>query len=109
MVIILLVILLLVFAIAFGGIVDHCLDIICENPKKLFESPISISLEQEFIIHLLKKDEFGVKEIEIWEFILKWSLARMSTQRNVDDLSQWTSSNFEELEKILHDIIPHIR
>ncbi|CAB5388106.1 unnamed protein product [Rhizophagus irregularis] len=33
----------------------------------------------------------------------------MSTQHNVDDLSQWTSSNFEELEKILHDLIPHIR
>ena len=28
---------------------------------------------------------------------------------NVDDLSQWTSSNFEELEKILHDLIPHIK
>jgi len=33
----------------------------------------------------------------------------MSTQHNVDNLSQWTSSNFEELEKILHDLIPHIR
>ncbi|UZO07753.1 uncharacterized protein OCT59_028028 [Rhizophagus irregularis] len=33
----------------------------------------------------------------------------MSTQHNVDDLSQWVSNNFEELEKILHDLIPHIR
>ncbi|GES89061.1 BTB/POZ protein [Rhizophagus clarus] len=99
----------LIFAIMFGGFIDHCLDIICENPKKFFESPLSISLEQEFIIHLLEKDEFDAEEIEIWEFILKWSLARMSTQRNVNDLSQWTSSNFEELEKILHDLIPHIR
>ncbi|CAB5388110.1 unnamed protein product [Rhizophagus irregularis] len=50
-----------------------------------------------------------MEEIEIWEFVLKWALARMSTQHNVDNLSQWTSSNFEELEKILHDLIPHIR
>ncbi|CAB4381434.1 unnamed protein product [Rhizophagus irregularis] len=33
----------------------------------------------------------------------------MSTQHNVENLSQWTSSNFEELEIILHDLIPHIR
>ncbi|CAB4428808.1 unnamed protein product [Rhizophagus irregularis] len=99
----------LLLGFVFASMIDHCFDIICENPKKFFESPISISLEQEFIIHLLGNDEFDAKEIEIWEFILKWGLARMSTQRNVDDLSQWTSSNFEELEKILHDLIPHIR
>src|SRR2546423_163882 len=33
----------------------------------------------------------------------------MSTQHNVDNLSQWTSRNFEELKKILHDLILHIR
>jgi hypothetical protein len=28
---------------------------------------------------------------------------------DMDNLSRWTSSNFEELEEILHDLIPHIR
>src|ERR1044072_147409 len=86
-----------------------CLDTIYENPRILFESPNFTSLEKDLIIHFLKRDELNLEEIEIWEFVLKWALARTSTQHNVENLSQWTSSNFEELEKILHDLIPRIR
>jgi hypothetical protein len=86
-----------------------CLDTICDNPKILFESPKFTSLDKDLIILFLKNNELEMEEIEIWEFILKWALERMSTQHNIDNLSQWTSSNFEELEKILHDLIPHIR
>src|SRR4051794_11662173 len=86
-----------------------CLDAICKNPKMFFESPKFVSLEQDLIIILLEQDELGIEEIEIWEYILKWALTRMSTQNNVDNLSQWTSSDFSELEEILHDLIPHIR
>jgi hypothetical protein len=86
-----------------------CLDTICENPKILFESPKFTSLEKDLIILFLKKNELEMEEIEIWEFILKWALERMSIQHNIDNLSQWTSNDFEELEKILHDLIPHIR
>ncbi|PKK67261.1 hypothetical protein RhiirC2_575253 [Rhizophagus irregularis] len=91
------------------GLRKFCLDSICEDPKILFESPKFTSLEKDLIILFLKNNELEMEEIEIWEFVLKWALARMSTQHNVDNLSQWTSSNFEELEKILHDLIPHIR
>ncbi|GBB89891.1 hypothetical protein RclHR1_16720003 [Rhizophagus clarus] len=86
-----------------------CLDTICKDPKILFESPKFTSLDKDLIILFLKNNELEMEEIEIWEFILKWALTRMSTQRNVDNLSQWTSNNFEELEKILRDLIPHIR
>jgi hypothetical protein len=86
-----------------------CLDTICKNPKILFESPKFASLDKDSIILFLKKNELEMEEIEIWEFILKWALEKMSTQHNIDNLSQWTSSNFEELENILHDLIPHIR
>ncbi|GES82628.1 BTB/POZ protein [Rhizophagus clarus] len=61
------------------------------------------------IILFLKNNELEMEEIKIWELILKWALERMSTQYDVDNLSQWTSSDFEELKKILHDLIPHIR
>ncbi|CAG8607395.1 17731_t:CDS:1 [Funneliformis caledonium] len=33
----------------------------------------------------------------------------MPTSLDIDDVSHWASNDFEELEKILHDIIPHIR
>ncbi|RGB43238.1 hypothetical protein C1646_661555 [Rhizophagus diaphanus] len=91
------------------GLRKFCLDSICEDPKILFESLKFTSLEKDVIILFLKNNELEMEEIDIWEFVLKWALARMSTQHNVDNLSQWTSSNFEELEKILHDLIPHIR
>ncbi|GET65268.1 BTB/POZ protein [Rhizophagus irregularis DAOM 181602=DAOM 197198] len=70
-----------------------CLDAICKNPKTLFESPKFTSLEKDLIILFLKNNELEMEEIEIWEFVLKWALERMSTQHNVDDLSQWTSKN----------------
>src|SRR5437763_4651984 len=71
----------------------YCLDTICESPKILFESPKFVSLEQDLVITLLKQNELEMEEIEIWEYILKWALERMSTQHNSDNLSQWTSSN----------------
>ena len=88
---------------------DFCLNAVCDDPKALFESPNFISLDQDLIILFLKMNELEIEEIKIWEFTLKWALARMSTQHNVNNLSHWTSSDFEELEKILHDLIPHIR
>ncbi|CAG8567104.1 7487_t:CDS:1 [Funneliformis caledonium] len=33
----------------------------------------------------------------------------MSTPLNIDNVSNWTSNDFEELKKIIHDLIPHIR
>ncbi|GBC43116.2 BTB/POZ protein [Rhizophagus irregularis DAOM 181602=DAOM 197198] len=78
-----------------GGCEDlrkFCLNSICENPKILFESPKFTSLETDLIILFLKNNELEMEEIEIWEFVLKWALARMSTQYNVDNLSQWTSN-----------------
>src|SRR4051794_32316078 len=69
-----------------------CFDTICENPKILFESPKFTSLDKDIIILFLKKNELEIEEIEIWEFVLKWALERMSTQHNVDNLSQWTSN-----------------
>ena len=88
---------------------EFCLGTIRENPKMVFESPKFTSLDQDVIIIFLKQNKLKMKTIEIWEHVLKWALVRMSTKRNVDDLSQWTSSNFEELEKVLHDLIPYIR
>jgi hypothetical protein len=93
----------------YGDLRKFCLDTICKDPKILFESPKFTSLDKDLIILFLKKNELEMEEIEIWEFILKWALERMSTQHNIDNLSQWTSNNFEELENILHDLIPHIR
>ncbi|CAG8468212.1 2117_t:CDS:2 [Funneliformis caledonium] len=92
----------------FENLRKHCLEVICENPRILFESPNIKSLEKELIILLLKQDELGMEESDIWDFILKWGRSKVSNPLD-NDVSNWTSNDFEELEKIICDLIPHVR
>jgi hypothetical protein len=88
---------------------DFCLDTICKEPKLLFDSSKFYSLDESILKIILQQDDLAVEELEIWQYLLKWGIDKMENKIDIDNVTQWTSENFEELENILHDYIPLIR
>jgi hypothetical protein len=78
-----------------------------EFPDKVFESLDFTSLPEKSLISLLKRDDLQMKEIEIWEHVLKWGLAQNSTL--VPDPFTWTDDDFRTMEKTLERSLPLIR
>ncbi|RGB32318.1 hypothetical protein C1646_816738 [Rhizophagus diaphanus] len=56
---------------------------------------------------ILKKDDLVLDEIEIWENLVKWGLAKDKILDN--DVSKWNQEKFNIFERILHKLIPLIR
>ncbi|CAG8534377.1 22750_t:CDS:2, partial [Gigaspora margarita] len=65
----------------FTDLYQFALEFVCRNPKIIFESNDFLKLDEDILIKLLKND----------------------------DLTKWTQTDFIELEKVLHNCIPHIK
>ncbi|CAG8622425.1 22813_t:CDS:2, partial [Gigaspora margarita] len=83
-------------------------DLVCKNPKVVFESKEFLEMGEDHLIHLLKSDDLRLDEIEIWGYLVKWGM-KNSDFILTDDLTKWNQTDFAELEKTIHNCIPHIR
>jgi len=99
---------------------DYCLGLICVNPQTLI--PL---LDKDILFDLLKRDDFQVEEIEIWNFLIEWGIKRtpgLKSKKKNKVLKvmaallfwkrrgdEWTNKNYEDLENTLRDLIPLIR
>ncbi|CAI2163018.1 19587_t:CDS:2 [Funneliformis geosporum] len=93
----------------FPNLGKYALDLACRNPKLIFESKNFLQMEQDILIQLLKCDDLELKEFEIWEHLIRWGIANTNSTTIDDDLTKWTPMDFNNLENILHNCIPHIR
>ncbi|PKC00596.1 hypothetical protein RhiirA5_427943 [Rhizophagus irregularis] len=92
----------------FINLYNFALELVCSNPKIIFESEEYLKIEKTFLIQLLKCDDLELEEIEIWEYLIKWGIK--NTNSILDgDITKWKSTDFINLEKTIHDCIPHIR
>src|SRR5581483_7520042 len=92
----------------FANLYNFALDLVCKNPKIIFESNEFLQMEEEFLIRLLKRDDLELEEFEIWEYLIKWGIKNTDSIL-IDDSTKWTQNDLAELEKTLHNYIPHIR
>ena len=92
----------------FNNLYKVALDLACRKPKVIFESNEFLEMEEDHLIRLLKCDDLELEELEIWEYLIKWGVENTDSILS-DDLTKWTPMDFTELEKILHNCIPHIR
>ena len=60
----------------FTDLWNFCLEKVCEEPKILLNSDEFTKLKAPLLEVLLKRDDLNVDEIDIWESLLKWCLAR---------------------------------
>src|SRR5437868_4917357 len=90
----------------FTDLWNFRLEIICEEPKILFNSDKFINLKAPLLELLLKRDDLNVDEIEIWESLLKWCFAQQNMK---NDPTQWSKEDITKVERLLHRFIPLIR
>ena len=64
----------------------------CDYSEKLFESNDFESLEKIALLEVIKRDDFDVDEMVIWEKILKWGLAR-HPEIHIINVKHWTSQD----------------
>ncbi|GBC02013.1 hypothetical protein RclHR1_04410006 [Rhizophagus clarus] len=91
----------------FTDLWNFCLDKICEEPEKLINSDRFIDLEAPILEILLRRDDFALDEIIIWEGLIKWSLAQNLTIPQ--DIKKWNKEQITIMDKTLHEFIPLIR
>ncbi|RGB35301.1 BTB/POZ domain-containing protein [Rhizophagus diaphanus] len=91
----------------FTDLWNFCFDRICEEPEKLINTDKFINLKAPLLEMLLKRDDFALDEIIIWEGLIKWGLAQNSTIPK--DVKKWSKEQFTIMERILHRFIPLVR
>jgi hypothetical protein len=92
----------------FANLYENAIGLVCKNAKFIFNSEEFVEIEEEYLIQLLKRDDLKLEEIEVWNYLIKWGIK--NTESILDENStNWTSMDFSELEKTLHNCIPHIR
>ncbi|CAB4433088.1 unnamed protein product [Rhizophagus irregularis] len=89
---------------------DYCLKSICENPFPFFSSKIFPSLNKEILFDLLERDDLQIKEVIVWDYLIKWGIEQTSGLGNENsDRTKWNNKDYEELKKTLNQFIPLIR
>ncbi|EXX54697.1 hypothetical protein RirG_232120 [Rhizophagus irregularis DAOM 197198w] len=82
-------------------------EMIYENPKDLFKLETLSELPEDIILFLISRDDFFIREVQIWEQIIKWGILKYP---HLDpDITYWTIKDFETLKNRLRKSIPLIR
>ncbi|GBC00030.1 hypothetical protein RclHR1_03710014 [Rhizophagus clarus] len=86
---------------------QFCTDFMVKSPEKIFKSLDFISISEKSLVQFIKRDDLQMREIEVWEHVLKWGLAQNSTLKS--DPTSWSDDDFKTMENILHHCLPLIR
>ncbi|RHZ87577.1 hypothetical protein Glove_33g205 [Diversispora epigaea] len=86
---------------------NFCNDIVVKYPNLIFDSSDFTSLSESSLVSLLQRDDLQVKEIEIWDYVIKWGIAQNPTLPT--NLEDWTKEKFLALKTTLQQCLPHIR
>ena len=78
-----------------------------KSPEKIFKSFDFTSLSEKSLISLIKRDDLQMKEIEVWEHVLKWGLAQNTTL--ILDPKTWSDDDFKKMKNTLQHCLTLIR
>ncbi|CAB4412287.1 unnamed protein product [Rhizophagus irregularis] len=86
---------------------QFCTDFMAKSPGKIFKSLDFTSLSEKSLIQLIKRDDLQMKEIEVWEHVLKWGIAQNPTIN--PDPTTWSDDELKTMENTLQHCLPFIR
>ncbi|PKY20089.1 hypothetical protein RhiirB3_433306, partial [Rhizophagus irregularis] len=86
---------------------EFCTNLMAQFPDKVFNSIDFISLSEKSLISLIKREDLQTKEVEIWEHVLKWGLAK--NPNLIPDPKTWSDDDFKTMKNILQHCLPLIR
>ncbi|RGB30403.1 hypothetical protein C1646_711383 [Rhizophagus diaphanus] len=90
---------------SLSEIQQFCTDLMAKSPEKVFKSLDFTSLPEKSLVQLIKRDDLQMKEIEVWEHVLKWGLAQNPTL----DLNDLSDDDFKTMKNTLQHCLPWIR
>jgi hypothetical protein len=86
---------------------EFCTNIVIQSPEKVFKSLSFTSLPEKSLISIIKSDDLQMKEIEVWEHVLKWGLAQNPTL--IPDPKTWTDDDFKTMKNTLQHCLSFVR
>ncbi|GET01085.1 hypothetical protein GLOIN_2v147271 [Rhizophagus clarus] len=102
----------LIYQISFksGSLLElqkFCTDLMAKSPEKIFKlSDLNLLLEKP-LVSIIRRDDLQMKEVEIWEYVLKWGLAQNPTITL--DPDTWTNEDYKTMKNTLQNCLPLIR
>ncbi|GES90301.1 BTB/POZ protein [Rhizophagus clarus] len=103
----------------YGGIISlneqeplEALEVLAAADQLYFQEIIFDSLDftlltEKSLISLIKRDDLQMKEIDIWENVLKWGLEKNPTL--LSDSTTWSNDDFKMMENTLQHCLPLVR
>ncbi|RHZ86520.1 hypothetical protein Glove_50g95 [Diversispora epigaea] len=91
----------------FEKLENYCNDIVAKYPYLIFDSDDFTSLSESALVSLLKRDDLQMKEIKIWDYVIKWGISQNPVLPA--NLDEWSKENFLTLKTILQQCLPYIR
>ncbi|GBB83235.1 hypothetical protein RclHR1_00100039 [Rhizophagus clarus] len=86
---------------------QFCTNLMAKTPEKIFDSFDFTSLLEKSLIKLIERDDLQMKEIKVWEHVLKWGLAQNPTL--IPDPVTWTDDDFNKMKNTLQHCFPLVR
>uniref|UniRef100_U9TWU5 Kelch-like protein 17 n=1 Tax=Rhizophagus irregularis (strain DAOM 181602 / DAOM 197198 / MUCL 43194) TaxID=747089 RepID=U9TWU5_RHIID len=86
----------------------YCNDLISQDPVKILKSQSFESISENLLVSIIQKDNLQMSEIEIWEHVLKWGLAK-NPELPKSDPTNYSKEDFNSLKNNLKKFIPYIR
>ncbi|GBC00017.1 hypothetical protein RclHR1_03710001 [Rhizophagus clarus] len=86
---------------------EFCINLMVQSPEKILSSFNFTSLSEKSLISLIKRDGLQMKEVEVWEHVLKWGLAQ--NPNLIPDPITWSDDDFKKMENTLQHCLPLIR
>jgi hypothetical protein len=77
------------------------------SPENIFNSFDFVSLSENSLITLIKKDDLQMKESEVWKCVLKWGHNQNSNLN--PDPDTWSDNDFNVMKNTLQNCLPFIR
>jgi hypothetical protein len=92
---------------SFLDLQKFCRDLITKYPEKIFNSPDFTSLPEKTLISLVKQDNLQMSGVQIWEYVLKWGIAKNPELSS--DPSSYSNDEFNILKDTIQRCIPFIK
>ncbi|EXX72008.1 hypothetical protein RirG_073350 [Rhizophagus irregularis DAOM 197198w] len=86
---------------------NFCTNCMTKSPHKVFKSFDFTSLSEKSLVSLIKRDDLQMKEVEVWDHVLKWGLEKNPTL--LPDPTTWSDDDFKIMKNTLQHCLPLIR
>ncbi|CAG8464907.1 8568_t:CDS:2 [Funneliformis mosseae] len=91
----------------FNKLVRFCKIVIKRDPSIIFKADDFTEIKQEILLDILVKDKHSVKTNDIWDNLMKWSIAQ--SDELPSDITKWTQNDVSTFGTIIQPFIPYIR